>query len=222
MSYSILSSDAVPYQNPAPYGIEQLAALEDPCAPYLRSGYLITSQSANSFVLMRPRPGVSIPVVLLLLAAPPFLLFYLIAARNRRDEWLAPEPPEMSPETRLFFVVTYRAGKAAQIEFNSPRFETADGFSVRETLAQFRRRYGRTQVKAFRYNADGFVGYYYAVRGGLTFMVGIQEYFDDRVRATSLIVHQPGTPIIPDAGGTPAKPTDEVPHGTLERVLSGS
>lgn len=139
-----------------------------------------------------------------------------------RDEWLAPEPPEMSQETRLFFIVTYRVGRAAQIEFNSPRFETADGFSVRETLAQFRRKYGRTQVKTFGYDADGFVGYYYAVRGGLTFMVGIQDYFDDRVRAMSLIVHPSGVPIIPDAGGTPAKPTDEVPHGTLERVLSGS
>lgn len=87
MSYSILSSsDAVPYQNPAPYPIEQLAALEDVCAPYLRAGYKITSQSAGSFVLARPRSGVSLLAVLLLLCVPPLLILYLIVARNRRDE----------------------------------------------------------------------------------------------------------------------------------------
>lgn len=202
--------------------MNKLTAILTPCLLCL---FLIGEARAQNFVVV---PGVSVGDVRLGDARTAVLKRMGKPTKTSRpakglvrDEWLGAEPPDLSGEMRLFLVVTYRASKAAQIEFNSPRFETADGFSVRDTLAQFRRRYGRTRTAAFGY--EDFVGYYYdATRRGLTFMVGIQDYFDDRVRATSLIVHPPGAPVIPDAGGTPAKPNDEVPHGTLERVLSGS
>lgn len=86
MSYSILSADVPPYQSPVLRGSEHLAVLEDVCTLYQRSGYKITSHSADSFVLTRPRSGVNLFVVLVLLAAPPLLLLYVILARNARDE----------------------------------------------------------------------------------------------------------------------------------------
>jgi outer membrane biosynthesis protein TonB len=88
MSYSILAPSPEPplYQTPATYDTHRLAAIEEVCDVYLRSGYKITSHSPESFVLVRERRPVSILAVLLLVSAPPLLILYLVIARNRRDE----------------------------------------------------------------------------------------------------------------------------------------
>lgn len=132
----------------------------------------------------------------------------------RQDTWLGPEPPNdqygLPASERVFVRIIFRNGKAVQIEFNSPALKTADGVSVRSSLGQFRAKHRGLKVSAYGY--EDYIGYYYDdVRLGLAFSVGVQDNFDASVTPSSLIVHLPGQPVIPERNGRPVKPNDEVP-----------
>lgn len=140
-----------------------------------------------------------------------------------QDTWLGPVPPNNkygfadSPQT--FVNVIYRNNRVVQIEFNSPKFRTSSGISTRSNLAQFRSRFGKPRVRAYGYEfPDGgsaIIYYYDAARTGITFSVGVQDNFDATTKPNELRVHSPGVPVLPDPGGRPAEPKDEVPVGSL-------
>src|SRR5947207_368928 len=99
-----------------------------------------------------------------------------------RDAWLKPGKPADSTEEQTFFNVIYRANRVVQIEFNDPKYKTADGISIESTLAQFRVHHRHPRVRAYAYidEGSGFVGYYYDdVRSGIAFSFGTQDYFDE-------------------------------------------
>ncbi|MDQ3812588.1 MAG: hypothetical protein M3347_01400 [Armatimonadota bacterium] len=129
-----------------------------------------------------------------------------------QDSWLASPVKEF--DERTFVHVLYKKNKAIQIEFNSPRFVTTTGISMRSSLAQFRAKHKKPRVRAYVYadpDGSGYVGYYYDdVKRGLTFELGTQDYFDARATPHSLRVHLPGRPVLPDPGGKPTPARDEI------------
>ena len=132
-----------------------------------------------------------------------------------KDSWRGPEPPANSEESQIFFNVIYRAGRVVQIEFNDPKYKTADEISIESTLAQFRAKHIRPRVWAFTYDdgeGSGFVGYYYDdVREGIALSFGTQDYFDAGMIPEALRVHAAGQSVIFDPGGKRTRANDEKP-----------
>lgn len=115
--------------------------------------------------------------------------------------------------------VIYSAGQVIQIEVSSSQFATAEGFSTDHTLKEARQVYGQLHVAAYDYeqkdeagnSQGGDVRYYYdSVPRGIAFTLGIQDSFDSSVKFDAIIVHTAGKPVVPDVGGTPQTPHDEV------------
>ena len=140
------------------------------------------------------------------------------------DRWIVPNPRDKSDYPPSISVI-FRKDKALQIEFGAPQFATSSGFSMRNSLAQFREKRPSLQVKAYGYTfyeggepAGGHVSYYYDdVQGGIAFEVSVQDYFDARTTPSSLRIHLPGQPVLIDPGGKPIKAVDEVPVGSMGR-----
>ena len=141
-----------------------------------------------------------------------------------QDTWLGPVPPNnqygFPSKERTFLHVIYQNGKVAQIEFNSPSFETQSGISIQSSLAQFRSKYKNLRVRAYGYddpNGGGYIGYYYDdVTAGIAFEFGVQDSFDARTTPSSLRVHLPGKPVLPNPSGEPVKAQDEIPVAPRE------
>jgi hypothetical protein len=144
---------------------------------------------------------------------------------QNQDTWLGPKPPNDqygSPVSeRSFMHVIYRNNKVVQIEFNSPKFKTPSGISMRSSLAQFRAKHKNLRIRAFGYddpNGGGYIGYYYDdVKQGIAFTFGVQDNFDARATPNSLRVHLPGAPVLPDPGGETMKADLEIPVGPEEQ-----
>jgi hypothetical protein len=138
------------------------------------------------------------------------------------DRWEYPKTRSTS-DLPAYIIALFRANKAVQIEFDSPKYATANGFSVRNSLAQFRAKYTNIKTKAYLYTyfengepLGGHRGYYYdAVRSGIAFEFGAQDVYDARIRPASLRIHPPGKPVIADPDGKPIKASDEVPVGSF-------
>jgi hypothetical protein len=142
-----------------------------------------------------------------------------------QDTWLGPKPPNDkygSPVSeRIFLHVIYRNSKVVQVEFNSPKFVTPAGISMRSSLAQFRAKYKNPRVRAYTYDdpgGGGYVGYYYDdVKSGIAFTFGVQDNFDARITPEALRIHLRGIPVLPNPGGKPTKANDEIPVGPAEQ-----
>ncbi len=100
--------------------------------------------------------------------------------------------------------------KAIQVEFDSPRITTTDGFSTKSTLAQIRRRYPVLTVRAYtflhfsegddRYNPGLYAYYLDNMREGIAFVFTNQEgvTLDALNEAVStIIIHRPGFRAVP-------------------------
>jgi hypothetical protein len=132
----------------------------------------------------------------------------------QQDTWLGPQPKSWPNESQRSFVVIYKNGKVAQIEYNSPHFVTARGISTRSSLQRFRARHRRLQTRAYSYTegGGGHVEYYYDhLRHGICFQLGTQDFFDARVTPETLRVHPRNMPVIITPNGQPARAVDEKP-----------
>lgn len=128
-----------------------------------------------------------------------------------RDTWLGPKLPVdkygATVGERIFLTVVYQNGKAAQIEFNDPRYKTKKGLSVESTVATFRKKHAplRKTVLAYTEGGGGFVDYYLdSVKAGIAFEVGTQDIFSEMYLPHSIRIHRAGRRVIVDPGGTPA------------------
>ena len=118
-----------------------------------------------------------------------------------QDEWL-------SPQGKYQLDVTYRRGRVVEIATTNPAYALADGTSVKTTCAVLRRRFPQMTIHNYDLAAPGnppdeSTSYYAdsALRGiGFEFGVPDNTSFVDTVatsKADALLVHAPGTPILP-------------------------
>ncbi len=132
------------------------------------------------------------------------------ARQYPRDTWLGAKLPErlrsMSARERAFLTVVYQNGRAAQIEFNDPRYQTRDGLSISSKIGDFRKKRAplKKTVLAYTEGGGGFVDYYLdSVRSGIAFEAGTQDTYTETYTPNSIRIHFPGRPVIVDPGGTP-------------------
>ena len=111
-----------------------------------------------------------------------------------------------------------------QIEFSSPRFVTTDGLSTRSTFAQVRRRHPAMTARAYLLDyhrilssrtpkVDYYDSYYVDdVRGGIAFTDGPDEGIGPETInsvLSTLIVHRPGSEVLPLHNGFWGLPNKE-------------
>lgn len=96
-------------------------------------------------------------------------------------------------------VVTFRAGRAAQVEI---------AVSTRRTFGQIVKSHPSLRVTRFVY--DDFVySYYDDVSGGVAYAVGAQDFISRAFSPDAILVHPRGRPVIPAPGG---KRENSQPH----------
>ncbi|HEX8834452.1 MAG TPA: hypothetical protein VF719_09640 [Abditibacteriaceae bacterium] len=132
-----------------------------------------------------------------------------------QDSWFGPAPKEWTPGAQRVFLVIYSNGRVAQINYNGAHFVTSRGISPTSTLQQFRRTYPRNFIRSYLHRYEGGGGhnqyYYDAVRDGIGFTFGTQDYPHGGVIAEELCVHRRGVRVIPAVGGVRTKPVLAMP-----------
>ncbi len=124
----------------------------------------------------------------------------------RQDSWLGPKIPGDYHGRRAVHVL-YRRNRAVQIEFNSPAFVTANGVSMRTSLAELHRKFKNLRPSIRSYAERGYVRYYYDdVQRGIAFQRGGNDLLWNLKEnpwgtPESIIVHRRGYRVIPEAGG---------------------
>ncbi len=101
--------------------------------------------------------------------------------------------------------VIYKAGKVVQVEATSPAFTTANGTSTRSALSSLTDKYPNFRVLVYGYvkGEGAWQNYYFDdVKKGISYEYeGWQEELYRRSMPSTIIIHKPGTRVLPDAGG---------------------
>jgi len=102
--------------------------------------------------------------------------------------------------------VIYKAGRVVQVEATSPVFVTSSGTSTRSTLSYLTDKHPTFRVLDYGYSdkdGGGWHNYYFVdVRKGISYEYeGWQEDLYRRSMPSTIIIHKPGTRVLPDAGG---------------------
>lgn len=102
--------------------------------------------------------------------------------------------------------VIYKAGKVIQVEATSPVFVTASGTSTRSAVSYLTSKHSNLRVLVYGYDdkdGGGWQNYYFVdAKKGISYEYeGWQENLYRRSMPSTIIIHKPGTRVVPDAGG---------------------